>query len=109
MASESDLIASQHQQQGVQLGQPSQQTPTLTRRIADLVFNPTSFSLFSLIGIPIALAAGYWLFVVNGPTPVVRAREGESGRMERGGQEYGLAQILEAVLSAIVEQSQQLE
>ena len=96
-ASETDLVVAAQQTQ----------TPTLTRRVADLVFNSTSFSLLSLIGIPIALAAGYWLFVVNGPTPVVRAREGEGGRSsgghyeEEGGSSMAGA-VMEAILMAIV-------
>lgn len=51
-----------------------QQTPSLTRRVADAVFSPVSYGLATIIGIPLVLAAAYWLFVVNGPTPVVRAK-----------------------------------
>lgn len=36
--------------------------------------SPLSVGIASVVGIPLLLAAAYWLFVVNGPTPVVRAR-----------------------------------
>ncbi len=52
-----------------------QHQPSLTRRLASAVFSPFSAGLFTVLGIPLILAMAYWLFVVNGPTPVVRARE----------------------------------
>ena len=33
----------------------------------------------AIIAVPVLLAAGYWLFVVNGPTPVVKARIDDAG------------------------------
>jgi len=48
-----------------------QQSQSLTRRVANAIFNPT---LFAIVAIPLIIAASYWLFVVNGPTPVVKAR-----------------------------------
>lgn len=56
--------------------QPQQQLaqPTLVRRVATAIFNPTTSTIFTIVAIPIILAASYWLFVVNGPTPVVKAR-----------------------------------
>ena len=47
---------------------------TITRRISDAVFSPTVITIVGLISLPLILAAAYWLFVVNGPTPVVKAR-----------------------------------
>jgi len=47
---------------------------TITRRISDAVFSPTVLTLLGLLTLPLILAAAYWLFVVNGPTPVVKAR-----------------------------------
>lgn len=59
----------------VDLNQAQSATPTITRRVANAMFSPIGVGLASVIGIPVALAAIYWLFVVNGPTPVVRARQ----------------------------------
>ena len=42
--------------------------------MATSIFNPFSTTIFTVIAIPIMIAAAYWLFVVNGPTPVVKAR-----------------------------------
>ena len=42
--------------------------------MATSIFNPVSTTIFTLIAIPLMIAAAYWLFVVNGPTPVVKAR-----------------------------------
>ncbi len=50
------------------------QQPSLTRRVANAIFSPVGRGLFAILAIPIMLAAGYYLFVVNGPTPVVKAR-----------------------------------
>merc|ERR1712080_141181 len=47
------------------------QNQSLTSRVANAIFNPT---IFAIIAIPLIIAAAYWLFVVNGPTPVVKAR-----------------------------------
>ena len=33
----------------------------------------------AVLAVPILLAAGYWLLVVNGPTPVVKARIDDPG------------------------------
>jgi len=55
------------------LGDPNQDK-TLTRRVADAIFNPLSSTIFTIVAIPLVIAAVYWLFVVNGPTPVVKAR-----------------------------------
>ena len=52
-----------------------QNQPPLTRRVANAVFSTTGLTIAALIGVPLVLAAAYWLFVVNGPTPVVRARQ----------------------------------
>ena len=54
--------------------QQLEQTPTLTRRVANMVFSPVGYGIAAVVGIPLLLAGLYWLFVVNGPTPVVRAR-----------------------------------
>jgi len=50
------------------------QDKTITRRVADAIFNPLSSTIFTIVAIPLVIAAVYWLFVVNGPTPVVKAR-----------------------------------
>ena len=47
---------------------------TITRRISDAVFSPITFTVVGVLALPLILAAAYWLFVVNGPTPVVKAR-----------------------------------
>ena len=54
----------------------AQAAPTvpLTRRVSDVFFSPVATTLFTLVAIPVMIAAIYWLFVVNGPTPVVKAR-----------------------------------
>ena len=44
------------------------------RRVATSIFNPFSTTIFTVIAVPLMIAAAYWLFVVNGPTPVVKAR-----------------------------------
>lgn len=58
----------------LQQQQLTQQQPTLVRRVASAIFNPTTSTIFTIVAIPVILAASYWLFVVNGPTPVVKAR-----------------------------------
>jgi len=50
------------------------QDQTITRRVANAIFNPLSSTIFTIVAIPLVIAAVYWLFVVNGPTPVVKAR-----------------------------------
>ena len=55
------------------LGDPNQDK-TLTRRVADAIFNPLSSTIFTIVAIPLVIAAVYWLFVVNGPTPVVKVK-----------------------------------
>ena len=47
---------------------------TITRRVSDAVFSPTVITVVGLLTLPLILASAYWLFVVNGPTPVVKAR-----------------------------------
>ena len=47
---------------------------TVTRRVADAVFSPTVLTIVGVLALPLLVAAAYWLFVVNGPTPVVKAR-----------------------------------
>ena len=42
--------------------------------MATSIFNPFSTTIFTVIAVPLMIAAAYWLFVVNGPTPVVKAR-----------------------------------
>ena len=46
----------------------------ITSRISDAVFSPVTLTVVGLLALPLILAAVYWLFVVNGPTPVVKAR-----------------------------------
>jgi len=53
---------------------PTQDQNGLTRRVANAIFNPLSETIFTIVAIPLIIAAVYWLFVVNGPTPVVKAR-----------------------------------
>ena len=46
------------------------------------VFSPFSGSIAAIaavLAVPVLLAAGYWLLVVNGPTPVVKARIDDPG------------------------------
>jgi len=59
---------------------PNQDENGLTRRVANAIFNPLSETIFTIIAIPLIIAAVYWLFVVNGPTPVVKARIEEFGQ-----------------------------
>ena len=59
----------------------------------------------SLIGIPVALGAIYWLFVVNGPTPVVKARKDSESELEKGPATSGnrfLDNLAEGVIKAIL-------
>jgi len=54
-----------------------QQTPTtLTRRVTDVLtpFSGGILTVIAVLAVPFLIAAGYWLLVVNGPTPVVKAR-----------------------------------
>jgi len=53
---------------------PNQDGNGLTRRVASAIFNPLTETIFTIVAIPLIIAAVYWLFVVNGPTPVVKAR-----------------------------------
>ncbi|TRY67344.1 hypothetical protein TCAL_14672 [Tigriopus californicus] len=48
--------------------------PSITRRVANFIFSPSLLGLVAVIGIPSVIILLYWLFVENGPTPVVRAR-----------------------------------
>ena len=50
------------------------QDKTITKRVADAIFNPLSSTIFTIVAIPLVIAAVYWLFVVNGPTPVVKVK-----------------------------------
>ena len=50
------------------------QDQTVTRRVANAIFSPLSGTIFTIVAIPLLIAGFYWLFVVNGPTPVVKAR-----------------------------------
>lgn len=59
---------------GPQKQPPLPQPLSLTRRVSNAIFNPVSGTIFSIVAVPLMLAAVYWLFVVNGPTPVVKAR-----------------------------------
>ena len=70
--------------------------PSITRRIANVIYSPVGIGVLSLIGIPFLLAAGYWLFVVNGPTPVVKAREQQDGAEGRQWEEW-LTMLVNAV------------
>ena len=46
-----------------------------------MLTSSTGLTMLAVLGVPLALALAYWLFVENGPTPVIRAREGqEDGR-----------------------------
>ena len=66
---------------------PDLAPPSLTRRVMD-VFSPFSGSIAAIaavLAVPVLLAAGYWLLVVNGPTPVVKARIDDSGMVARSG------------------------
>jgi hypothetical protein len=36
-------------------------------------------AIAAVLAVPVLLAAGYWLLVVNGPTPVVKARIDDPG------------------------------
>ena len=47
---------------------------SLTSRISSLATSPTFVMIFVVVGVPLAIGLAYWLLVVNGPTPVVRAR-----------------------------------
>ena len=40
----------------------------------DAFFSIPVLTVVALVALPAILAASYWLFVVNGPTPVVKAR-----------------------------------
>merc|ERR1719340_376201 len=53
---------------------PGYQEQTVTRRVANAIFSPLSGTIFTIVAIPLLIAGFYWLFVVNGPTPVVKAR-----------------------------------
>lgn len=88
-----------HQQQGRPHQLLSPQQPSLTRRVADAVFSPFALGVATVVGIPLLLAAAYWLFVVNGPTPVVKARDG--GEEDR--EEDVLLGVLEAVAERVRE------
>lgn len=52
------------------------QTPSLTRRVTDVLspFSGGILTVIAVLAVPFLIAAGYWLLVVNGPTPVVKAR-----------------------------------
>ena len=77
------------QQQQQQKPQP----PSLTRRVANSIFSPSGLAIAAAVGVPLALGAAYWLFVVNGPTPVVRARNQDKDHEES---------VFEAVLQALL-------
>lgn len=53
-----------------------QQSPSLTRRVTDVLtpFSGAILTVIAVLAVPFLIAAGYWLLVVNGPTPVVKAR-----------------------------------
>jgi hypothetical protein len=53
-----------------------QQSPSLTRRVTDVLtpFSGGILTVIAVLAVPFLIAAGYWLLVVNGPTPVVKAR-----------------------------------
>lgn len=51
-----------------------QQPPSLTERISEAVFSPLGVTITAVLILPFVLFGLYWLFVVNGPTPVVKAR-----------------------------------
>jgi len=55
-------------------GDPNQDQNGLIKRVSNAIFNPLSETIFTIVAIPLIIAAVYWLFVVNGPTPVVKAR-----------------------------------
>ena len=42
-------------------------------------FSGNIVTFAAVLAVPILLAAGYWLLVVNGPTPVVKARIDDPG------------------------------
>ena len=55
--------------------------PSLTRRVMNVIspFSGNIVTFAAVLAVPILLAAGYWLLVVNGPTPVVKARIDDPG------------------------------
>lgn len=83
----------------------SEPTPSITRRVMD-VFTPFSggiVAVFAVLSVPFLLAAGYWLLVVNGPTPIVKARIDDA---EFDGQQHiddtGVQRLMRALYGAIV-------
>ena len=48
--------------------------PTITERIGAAIFSPVGATVGAVMAVPALIGAAYWAFVVNGPTPVVRAR-----------------------------------
>lgn len=70
------------------LKQQQQQPDSITRRLANAVFNPVSSTMFAIIAVPLIIAAIYWLFVVNGPTPVVKARIEDENMSQNGVENY---------------------
>ena len=75
--SDRDPFAISKQEAASHQGGVRPQQQSLTRRVANAVFSPLSLGLATVVGVPLLLAAAYWLFVVNGPTPVVKARTDE--------------------------------
>ena len=50
------------------------QEQSITKRVSNVLFSPLAITAFSVLALPFILGALYWLFVLNGPTPVVKAR-----------------------------------
>lgn len=67
----------------------------MTARIAEAVFNPVFGALFAAVGIPTAIAGGYYVFQEYGPTPVVQARKNDNG--------YDVSNVVNALSQAVLE------
>jgi len=92
--------------------QPQQNPDSLTRRVANAIFNPVSSTIFAIVAVPLILAAVYWLFVVNGPTPVVKARIEDADELalhevDEQPQDFKLDELAIKILKAFVPVVQQ--
>ena len=75
--------------------------------MATSIFNPVSTTIFTLIAIPLMIAAAYWLFVVNGPTPVVKARIEDFEEIEEQDSDIDYQQLMLQILKFLVPVVQQ--
>lgn len=73
--------------------------PSITRRVANFFFSPSLLGLVAVIGIPSVIILLYWLFVENGPTPVVRARSEDDNELFDG--QFILENLLSSFVSSL--------